>query len=698
MFITFDCPECKSSLEISAVAVGAEVACPHCQAAITVPSQGLGPGTTIGGFRIERKLGEGGMGEVYLASQLSMDRNVALKILPSQMGLRQDLAERFLNELKLLAKLTHPHIVTAYEAGADSGIHYFAMEYMPGDSLGAQLQGGKVLAEPEALGIARKLAGALAYAWNKHKLLHRDIKPANVILDEAGEPKLVDFGLAKSLAAEKALTVTSQMMGTPNYMSPEQVDGAAAIDAGADMYSLGATLYNMVTGQIPFGSSSVMEVLKKQVTESLADPREFNPELSEGCVALLEIMLSKSREQRHATWEAVIADIDRVLAGQAPTRAAPAEGRSTLIRIRDQALLAELKKKTPRAKRPMAAPAPKAPARRKPGLLLAVGAVVVLGVLIGGLMLAKRKGGPAHGPVAGPAAPAGTGAAPVVAGTAGQAKFQQAYQDALEFMMAHAEDYDGALNRFEAVRQAGAGTEFAGQAADQIKGLLARKQKAIDNAWQDLKAQAEAQAARGEGTAALELLEQYKGGWARETAPWRAKLAAAIREKESAQVKEKEETLRKEAERKAEAEAKAAESKRAAEVKARAMDALNAAAVSLLKGDARQACQVLADAQKQGDPATAGELKNAADLAGQAAGLSEAILAGFERDKGKETQVEFKDGRREKLQLVGTANGQIKVRRQLAAGYVERSFGLADISPEEKIRRLGEAGKPGASL
>jgi len=332
MLITFECPKCRSSLEIEADTAGSQVECPQCAALVTVPKRGVEPGTTVGGFQIAKLLGEGGMGQVFLARQLSTDRNVALKILPPQFTASEQSVERFRNEVRMAARLEHTNIVTVHEAGEDDGIHYMAMAYVKGEPLSEKLAREGAMPEKEALGMVRKLASALAYAWDKHRILHRDIKPSNIMMDQDEEPKLTDMGLSKSLAEGGDLTLSGTVMGTPNYMSPEQAKGQVDIDFRTDMYSLGATLYHMVTGEIPFASSSVVEVLQKQVTEALPDPREFNPEISEACVRLVEVMLAKDPDQRYPDWGTMVADINRALAGKRPSQAALAVGQSVLLR------------------------------------------------------------------------------------------------------------------------------------------------------------------------------------------------------------------------------------------------------------------------------------------------------------------------------------------------------------------------------
>lgn len=331
MQVTFACASCQTHLAIEATAAGAEIRCPQCQVAQIVPRIGPGPGATVGGFRITKLIGKGGMGEVYLARQLSLDRDIALKILPHAITTDKENVERFLKEVRVLAKLEHPNIVTAYEAGVDDGVHYLAMGYVRGETLEDCLKKRGAFAEAEALRLIAKLAAAMGYAWHKHQLIHRDIKPANVILDETGEPKLADLGLTKSLGESGGLTMSGTIMGTPSYMSPEQVDGKDNVDFHADIYALGATLYHMLTGQIPFAATTLMESLRKQATERLPDPRQFVPTLSEGCVRVLARMLAKDPTDRYPSWQSLSDDLQRVSTGQTPASASLAAGKSAML-------------------------------------------------------------------------------------------------------------------------------------------------------------------------------------------------------------------------------------------------------------------------------------------------------------------------------------------------------------------------------
>src|SRR3954469_17117773 len=199
-------------------------------------------------------LGRGGMGAVYKARQPGLDRFVAVKVLPPEVGLDPSFAERFTREARALARLSHPNIVAIHDFGQASGLYYFIMEYVSGASLRQTIQGGKLTADA-ALAIIPQICEALQYAHDEG-IVHRDIKPDNILLDAKGRVKIADFGLSKLLAQDSAdllLTQTHHVMGTPAYMAPEQQKSSAAVDHRADIYSLGVVFYEMLTGERPVG-------------------------------------------------------------------------------------------------------------------------------------------------------------------------------------------------------------------------------------------------------------------------------------------------------------------------------------------------------------------------------------------------------------------------------------------------------------
>ena len=265
--LTFNCSYCGVKIEADSTLAGKIIQCPKCSHAVKVSEGLMREGMVLGGYTLEKLLGKGGMGEVWLATQTSMGRKVGLKILAHGLSKDPEFIARFNQEMKLVAKLDHPGIVSAYEAGYDKGFYFLATSYVNGATLEAKIDSGKIFSEKEALPIAGKVAGALKYAWDKHRILHRDIKPANIMVDDTGDVKLMDMGISKSLVEDNSITMTGSILGTPYYMSSEQAKADKDIDHRADIYSLGATLYHMLTGSLPYNATTSMGVLARMISE-----------------------------------------------------------------------------------------------------------------------------------------------------------------------------------------------------------------------------------------------------------------------------------------------------------------------------------------------------------------------------------------------------------------------------------------------
>lgn len=265
------CDACGTTISLPPGATPASLTCPNCGKAIdvhavqTIPiepqaptsmseNQIFPPGTIIGQYRILELVGQGGMGAVYRAEHVELGRIVALKVLPSRFAQDPKFVERFRREAKVLARLQHPHIVQVFDMGVQGEIYYFIMEFVEGVTL-RQILSKKMLSPAQALHIVPKLCDALEYAHSKG-IIHRDIKPENILMDKSGEPKIADFGLAKIVKGETVTgspTHTNLIMGTPDYMAPEQRESARMVDHRADIYSMGVVLYEMLTGQLPLG-------------------------------------------------------------------------------------------------------------------------------------------------------------------------------------------------------------------------------------------------------------------------------------------------------------------------------------------------------------------------------------------------------------------------------------------------------------
>ncbi len=275
----------------------------------------------IPGYKILGKLGAGAMAIVYKAKQISLDRIVAIKILPRRFSENPDYVMRFYKEGKAAAKLNHNNIVAAYDVGEAGGYHYFVMEYVEGKTLYEDIAKGKVFCEEEAIDVITQVAKALEHA-HARGLIHRDVKPKNIMINPAGTVKLADLGLARDASdVQMAKSEVGKAFGTPYYISPEQIRGEIDTDARSDIYSLGATFYHIVTGKVPFEASTPAEVMKKHLREPLIPPDHINTSLSAGISEVIEVMMAKRNQDRYISAKELLVDLDAVSRGEAPLRA-----------------------------------------------------------------------------------------------------------------------------------------------------------------------------------------------------------------------------------------------------------------------------------------------------------------------------------------------------------------------------------------
>ena len=264
---------------------------------------------TVAGFQIVGKLGQGGMGAVYRATQLSIGREVALKVMAPDVAKNKGFVERFLREGMAMGAINHPNVVTCYDAGQDGKILYMALELMTGgdaDQLAREL--GGILPPVRACMIVRDCAAGLS-AIHRAGLIHRDIKPANIFLGEDGTAKLADLGLARQEDGDDKMTRTGTAMGTPAFMSPEQAEGADDLDIRSDIYALGATLFLLVTGQPPFTGQSAYAVVAKVINDPVPDPRTLNPNVPDGVVQIIRNAMHKDRNKRYQTPQDLLAAV-----------------------------------------------------------------------------------------------------------------------------------------------------------------------------------------------------------------------------------------------------------------------------------------------------------------------------------------------------------------------------------------------------
>ena len=293
------------------------------------------PTRQLGQYKLLRKLGQGGMGAVFLAEDSMLLRQVAVKVLPKKFAANQEFLARFKREAQAAGRLSHPNIVGAYAVGEEAGIPYYVMEYCAGESLEEVLKRTGRLPWQEAVALTKQIADGLGYAHTQG-LLHRDIKPANILMTPEHQAKVLDLGLAKHLGEEGSTgfqTLSGTAVGTPHYIAPEQARGEKNLDGRADIYSLGATLYHLVTGSTPFKGATSPAIMAMHLTEEPPSPSALVPDLPDGLLQIIAKMMSKAPPDRYSNCGLLIEDLAAVLAGAAPPHASrvalrPAAGRA----------------------------------------------------------------------------------------------------------------------------------------------------------------------------------------------------------------------------------------------------------------------------------------------------------------------------------------------------------------------------------
>ncbi len=280
------------------------------------------PPEVLGGYRIRSKLGAGGMGSVYRATQLSMGREVALKVLHPHIARDRSFSERFTREARVAGLINHPNVVTCFDAGSDQSMLYMALELISGGDA-AQLSKRKNgrLSEAEVLTIGIDCARGLE-AIEDAGLIHRDIKPANIFLTSdplrGGRAKLGDLGLARPRAGDERMTISGSPIGTPAFMSPEQARGVRDLDIRSDVYSLGAALFDLASGAPPFSGGSIYAIVSQVITSPTPDPREHRPEVSASLAEVIKRAMTRSRDDRYRRPVELREELERIRAGVLP--------------------------------------------------------------------------------------------------------------------------------------------------------------------------------------------------------------------------------------------------------------------------------------------------------------------------------------------------------------------------------------------
>ncbi|MBP5585420.1 MAG: protein kinase [Lentisphaeria bacterium] len=313
--LRFACPFCHFQISVSESDAGGRIVCPACGKTVAIPATRFDNGCIIGDFIIQSRIGAGAAGTVFLAQQISLEREVALKVL-SHKNMTEKGVATFLNEARAAAKLSHVNLVQSYAVGEDDGYSYMAMTYIRGETLKSRLKREKRIPIDEALHIVQQIAEALCYAWNESRLIHRDVKPDNIMLTDDGIAKLTDLGLAMN---QKDWSEDMDISGSPSYMSPEQFAGEP-LDTRSDIYSLGVTLYQMITGSLPFRAVSISMLANQHFNQKPEPPERFVPGLPATVSALIKKMMAKKPSKRFADMEELLDAIWRLRQLTAPSR------------------------------------------------------------------------------------------------------------------------------------------------------------------------------------------------------------------------------------------------------------------------------------------------------------------------------------------------------------------------------------------
>ncbi len=663
------------------------------------------------GFEILEVMPQGAMGTVYKARQISLDRVVAIKMLPPDLAADSADIEQFLAEARITANLKHQNIVQVYDFGkTDDGIYYFVMEFVSGYSVGEWIRRKNFLSEDNALLVAESVAEALEYAWDKDGVIHCDIKPDNIMIDGDGTVKVADLGLAKSMnsVVDCQKTAAGIACGTPNYISPEQSRSDIELDQRTDIYSLGAMLYHCMTGKMPFEGEPLIKVMDLQITDQIPDPQDVNPSISTESAWLIERMMAKNREYRHRDWKAVLFDINRVANHKMPT-ILPAQGQSTIRRSVDRGRRPHVKVPVVRhpkteQMRSYSDNAEFENMERKFELkqkqrvmskmeLLFAAAIGIAILALAGLVLRSTLGRPKVKPgQTGRQAAVEKGGGEVAPSTIaeaeeGVARYQDeqrrlnagpAYRETLEWVANNPGQHAKAIALFEKVAEDGRGTEYADMALAEIEMLKDAMKRASDGVIRTLEAQAEELGQSKRYEDAARLVEEYDGAMAKETAATRKAIAQKWRgtQRQSEQ-----------AERDADAQLK--------------MLVVETAS-ALANGDLQSALQGVRSAMASSKSEAAGsELAKLEAQLSTTAGADRRILDSFAQFKGREVTLSLVAGP-EKLTIRSIQEDRIEAEKivVIGAGHAShpRTIRIPDLTTEEKLLRLGPDDGPETAL
>lgn len=646
------------------------------------------------GFEILETLPRGGMSTVYKARQISLDRVVALKSLPPNLVQDPSDIENFIHEAQITASLKHTNIVQVYDFGKTAdGIYYFVMEFVSGYSVAHWIRRKQQISEDNVLLIAQSVADALNYAWEDKRIIHCDVKPDNIMIDSDGSIKVADLGLAKSIQSAAADDQSDSVFGTPNYIAPEQSRGDTQLDCRTDIYALGATLYHCLTGQMPFETLPPLEVMDKQITDTIPDPQVIRPNISTACACLVEKMMSKEPDARQADWNAVIKDIARVRANQLPQGNFSQIRPSTVERsaARSRQLANKVKPKVVAVKPSLHPTAkPRKQANKSFKLFFAT-----LFLLLTAIMAAwfVRSGCASQSSALEDKQifftepdkqDAQSRSFPIRDSNPDEYETaaRQAYHDALQWLAGNPSDYKRAVKKFQKVADQAVGTQYAALALEEIDKILQTKEREIHRLMNNLDDQAEQLAKRHQYDQAIAVFSDYKGEFIAETAEKRQMHIQELRDRAEKYRQTAQTQLQPHEEQWQEFLEKTAE--------------------ALLKEDFKTLAELMFSANLDDHLAVRrNSLRELEDLIKAVQNIDSKLLATFSAQKNQAIDLQLTGGT-EKLTIREVSATSVLAEKifPLGSGYVSqpRSITVADLALPEKLKRLGTSDAPATVL
>lgn len=635
----------------------------------------------IPGFEMQAKLGAGGMAEVWKARQISLDRIVAIKILSAQFSQESEDVRRFQQEAQAAAKLKHSGIVQVYDANAVGGTYYFVMEYVAGYTAGEWLRRKGTIPEKDALLVVECVADALAYAWDTAKVVHCDIKPDNIMVDADGSVKVTDLGLARTISAMSARGLTEEVLGTPAYMAPEQARGETDLDFRTDIYSLGATLYHMLTGKLLFQGNPDEQVMEMQVSHTVPDPIDVNPSLSRAVSWLLEKMLAKDRQDRYESWQALRADVARVRSGMMPLGRLGPKSASTVTRSSKRAVAT-----IPRTKRPSAslASVSQSQSRALP-LWVSLLVVGIAALLVAGLfkVMEGQVYGPVQQPVPGSVQPPVQPAEqppPPPEPNAVQEQYRKMFDTAKQWVSENPGQYDDAIARYRMVMKKATGTPYEVMAAKAIRDLANDRALDLERTATQIRKRAESLAREQGPAAAASYLDTYSGPFKADTLRLRSEESTMYRLQHDAAQSAKIEKSRREEGRYAAILNSIADSIMDLGVESARTVTINA----LGDQDLAQKAPLFASLKKTFDEAT---------------DMDNRIINSFSAQRGETIAVMFSNNATKTITIESVGDGVVSgTLRMGVSAVVTTRFGIKDLAVRERLQRMGNDSEPAVGL